>query len=312
MFKLWSETNKGAKEKLRPDLGFRGWDELSREEKERVWQHLNLHAGPFFNYVLKTICFFNENYKYKNFTPRYLRLGNQEEALIDFQGIFMNQEEDVVMELFSVYVKFLYESKVEDQERMRKEKDPVKKAFKSFPVAGEQHDFDIFLERINDTFLQFGVKWYLTEEGFVSRQDEKIVQEIYDPVLAYLQDAKWKEVSRDLSDAFIDYRMNTPQGYSGCVTKTISAVQAFLQILVRGQTGEGDIALLIKEAKKEGLIPDDVFTETIFRNVESIFARERQATADAHPKVDYANEKSARMILNLAMVFIQYCMQKDE
>jgi hypothetical protein len=44
---------------------------------------------------------------------------------------------------------------------------------------------------------------------------------------------------------------HTPQGYSDCITKTFSAIQAFLQILVYGKTGKGNFADLIKEAREK-------------------------------------------------------------
>lgn len=94
------------------------------------------------------------------------------------------------------------------------------------------------------------------------------------------------------------------------MTKTISATEAFLQILVEGKTGGTKLSPLISEAQKKNLIPNDIFTQAIFKNIDSIFARERKSTGDGHPKDEYATEKNARTILNLAMVFIQHCIQK--
>ena len=119
-----------------------------------------------------------------------------------------------------------------------------------------------------------------------------------------------KKVEELFNSEFPEYRKNSPQGYSNSVTNTISAVQAFLQILNTGKTGKGNISPLIVEAQKKGLIDDDSFTKQIFDNIESIFAKERQETSIAHPKKGYATEQNARTILNLAMVFFQHCIQK--
>ena len=119
-----------------------------------------------------------------------------------------------------------------------------------------------------------------------------------------------EKVNEILTDSFADYRKNMPQGYSGCVTKTISAVEAFLQILVENRTGGTKLSPLISKAQKEKLIPDDIFTQTIFKNIDSILSRERMTKGDGHPKDEYATEKNARTILNLAMVFLQHCIQK--
>lgn len=83
-----------------------------------------------------------------------------------------------------------------------------------------------------------------------------------------------------------------------------------MQILVYGKIGRGTLSKLIAEASKKKLIPNDTFTETVFNNIDSIFARERQSAGIAHPppKNEYATEKNAHMILNLAMIFIQHCI----
>lgn len=151
----------------------------------------------------------------------------------------------------------------------------------------------------------------MIEDQFVPKQEEKIVKEIYEPVLSYLSNKKWQKVNEILSDAFADYRKNTPQGYSDCVTKTISAIQAFLQILVDNKIGSSEgIKSYIEKAKNKNLIPQDKFSTEIFKNIEAILMRERGKTGSAHPSPEYATEKNARMVLNLAMIFIQHCMQK--
>lgn len=315
MFKLWSEINTDSKESLNPDLGLRNWGDLKPEEKQKIWHYLDWYffdaqikeqygmmggvEKRFYEFygeyrekeykqkaIHKSILYLNENYKAKSFADSYLKNPNLNTACYDFHNIFMNQNEVVVMELLSAYAKFLYEFTKND-------------AY-----------IDNLLSRINDVFLQFGIKYHLTRDGFVPRQDEKIIEEIYEPVLDCLSDPKWKEVNTLLADTFLEYRKNTPQAYSNCVTNTVSTVQAFLQIIVNGKTGRGDISKLIPEAQKKNLIPNDTFTVQIFSNIESVLARERQETSIAHPKKQYANEKNARLVLNLAMVFFQHCIQK--
>ncbi len=338
MFKLWSEINADSKESLKPDLGLRIWDNLSPEEKQKIWHYLDWHffdaqlkeeygmmggvEKRFYEFygeyrekeykqktIHKSILFLNENYKAKSFADSYLKNPNLNTACYDFYNIFMNQAEVVVMELLSAYAKFLYEFTKND-DYIYKSENETEKDFLERKTKAEYKFFDNFSSRINDVFLQFGIRYYLTRDGFIPRQDAKIIEEIYEPVLGYLSDQKWKKVNEILSDAFSDYIKNTPQGYSGCVTKTISAVEAYLQILVDGKTGGKNLSSLISEGQKNNLIPNDIFTQNIFKNTEAIFARERKATGDAHPKDEYATEKNARTILNLAMIFIQHCIQK--
>jgi len=40
MFKLWSEKNNEANGLLSPTLGLRDWNDLSHEEKDRMWQYI--------------------------------------------------------------------------------------------------------------------------------------------------------------------------------------------------------------------------------------------------------------------------------
>lgn len=338
MFKLWSEINSDSKESLRPDLGLRSWDDLSTEEKQKIWHYLDWYffdaqireqygmmggvEKRFYEFygeykekeykqktIHKSILYLNENYKAKSFAASYLKNPNLNTACYDFFNIFMNQTEVVVMELLSLYAKFLYEVTKND-DYIYKSENETEKDFLERKIKAEYKFFDNFSNRINDVFLQFGIKYFLTRDGFIPRQDSKIIEEIYEPVLSYLSDPKWSKVNEILADAFSDYRKNTPQGYSNSVTNTISAIQAFLQILNNGKTGKGNISQLIVEAQKKGLIANDSFTKQIFDNVESIFAKERQETSTAHPKKEYATEKNARTILNLAMIFFQHCIQK--
>jgi hypothetical protein len=111
-----------------------------------------------------------------------------------------------------------------------------------------------------------------------------------------------------LANAFSEYQKKTPLGYSNSVTNTVTSIQAFLQILCSGKTGTGDISKLIVQAQTKGLIPNDAFTKIIFKNLEAILMQERQDKGIAHPPKEYATEKNARLVINLAMVFFQHCI----
>jgi len=336
MFKLWSEVKKEAKGDLSPDFGFRNWNDLSSDDKYLIWKYLE---GHFFkkdelrqdfsygnrrcNYeffgnddekdnkltrVVDSIQIINLKYKAKSYARNFLENSKFNSACQDFYQIFSTQSVNVVLELLSLYARLIILER-NDREPRRNENESDDD-FKKRTLEWRWEVFDRFSEDLNEVFIQFGVKYYLTRDSFVPRQDSKIMEEIYKPVLNYLSDAKWKEVNNLLEDSFSEYRKNTPQGYSNSVTNTISAIQAFLQIINNGKTGKGNISQLIIETQKKGLINNDSFTKQIFDNVESIFAKERQETSTAHPKKEYATEKNARTILNLAMIFFQHCIQK--
>lgn len=333
MFRLWSENSSEAKNLLSPDLGLRIWDSLSEQEKYRIWKYLEIYffdANPKWSHntyggTEKYFEFFAPNehdktqrieiaingmyhsYKAKNYTPKYLETGDNFAACTDFYSIFTTEEGHVVLELLSFYcLAMIRERKGKFYSTHGLEED--KNEYKEEALSWEMEGFNDFRNLLNDVFTSFGLNVHLTENGFVPRQEEKITKDIYEPVIKCLANPKWVEVNKLLADAFLKYRENNPSGFSTCVTHTVSAIQAFLQITVTGKTGTGEISKLIVQAQKEKLIPSDMFTKEIFKNIESIIMRERQETGDPHPKKEYATEKNAKLVLNLAMVFFQHCL----
>ena len=55
MFKSWSETKKEALDQLKPDLGMRSWNDLSSDEKYKIWKFLEYF---FFNRSFDALVFF--------------------------------------------------------------------------------------------------------------------------------------------------------------------------------------------------------------------------------------------------------------
>lgn len=329
MFKLWSQVREDAAKELKPDLGLRNWNGLKADERLIIWKHLYLYffeikpdyEGSNYTFwgdddekylkgkrILYSISALNDLYKAKNFTPNFLDNSNLDSACRDFYSIFKNHSDNVVLELLSLYGKTILIEREEREpyQNPGETKEDFQKRTKEWRFAA----FDEFAKKLNEIFSEFGINVYITRAGFIPRQDEKITKSIYSPVLNVFSDPKWKDVNSLLVDAFAEYKKNTPQGFSNCVTNAVSSIQAFLQLLNDGKTGKGNIVNLISIAQKDKLIPDDFFTKTIFKNIESILAYERQETSTAHPKKRYSSEKNARLILNLAMVFFQHCIQK--
>jgi hypothetical protein len=311
MFKSWSKTEPEAMKELHPNLGHRNWDELSVDEKDKVWHFLK-------NYFLNdeenlrtyfSIYCLNENHKYRAYGKHFLHSQSSESAKMDFEHIFRNESQNVLLELFSCFAKAILVEK--SKKTIYKDTGETDEEYKNRVNEYRHEDFDEFAERLNDVLEHFGVNVLLTRQGFIPRQDDKITKEIYIPVLTFLSKEEWASVNRDLRDSFKDYQAKTEPGYSSSITHAISALQAFLQILIDGKVGSSEgINSLIKKAQEKALIPIDKFSSEIFKNIESILMRERGKTGDAHPKLEYANEKNARLVLNLVMIFIQHCIQK--
>jgi hypothetical protein len=335
-FQTWSESNEDARKSLRPDFGLRTWADLSQDHLKLIWihfepfffqsrmsnnrsikhSHYNGDYYPFTGdeaeqsmkisrifFAIKELCL---RFKAKEYAPNFLKEKTVHNACMDFFHIFMYDRPDVVIELISLYAKELIEGKNKrylirvsgesegDYDKRREEWDWI--------------PFDQFAYHLNDVFSHFGLNYFLTRRGFALRVDEKIIEDVYVPVLRSLSSLQWNPVNSLLSESFAEYRKNTPEGYSTCVTKSVTALEAYLQILTTGSTGEGKFAELIRNAQKNKLIPDDPFAKTFLKDITSVLMQERQATGDAHPRKEYANEKNARLVLNLVMVFLQHAI----
>lgn len=283
LFKLWSSNNPDVAEKICPHLGMREWNDLKPEEKQKIFAHF-FNKGWFnkTNLVFYTIEALNERYKRKSYGQRLLEHGGPhferdyfgtqifescclETTVADFELIFLNENQDVVYEMLSLYVVLSIDSssiqKIDESDEESRKNEIINRAYEKADKFS--HDF-------NDIFEQFSLNVVLTRNGIVFRQDKKITEEIYVPVLSYLSGKKWSPVNRDLTDAFRKFQEKTPQGYSGCITHAISALQGFLQVLVYDKTGKGDISDLIPEAQKKGVIPSDSFSTKIFKDIQSI------------------------------------------
>jgi hypothetical protein len=311
MFKRWSEKDSDARKLMSPDLELRGWNELSNLEKEKMFQFLR----PWFDSEENSRVFFtalklNEAHKTKAYASRTLEDMSESSAKYDFENIFNNEDGHVVLEMLSIYAENIIEERSSETGNIRRYNFDSEEQYRERLLEWRWAEFDKFAKRLNDVFEQFGINLLLSRQGFISKQEEKITEEIYVPVIKALSSGEWKEVNRELRDSLQEYQRNTDQGYSNSITHSISAVQAFLQIIVDGEIGGNEgISALIKRAQAQELIPDDKFTETIFKNIDAILMRERGLTGDAHPKKEYANEKNARLVMNLVMVFIQHCLQ---
>lgn len=308
-FKLWSETNPEAKKVLSPDLDVREWTDLNPHEKQRM----RFYLRPFFEgsksnrRIHCSIIALNEVHKYSSYGVNFLRDPNSETARQDFENIFLKQSEHVVFQLLSIFCRAILVERTDSP--FPKSTEESEEEYKKRHTRWKYEEFDRFKEGLNDVFEQFGINVVVTRAGFVPRQDRKIIDEIYHPVLNFLSGEEWEEVNRELRDAFNDYQAKTRAGYSSTVTHAICAIEAYLQICLYGKTGKGTLSDLITKTINKGIIPNDAFSKQIFKNIESILAKERKETGDAHPKKEYATEKNARLMLNLVMTFLQHCIQ---
>ena len=306
-------------------IPWRSFNELSNDEKRSMLLHFkrrqyfwgyNLSSqrdfmGDSFEKVSSVedgityaINSMNTLYKKECYAKQTLEHWTFQNVYEDFKNIFLNRDENVVYELISLYgMGLVTKSEERKPNRNQGESDDD---YEKRKIEAAFDQFDQFQDVLNDIFEDYKVNMQLTRFGFVPRQDKQIIEDIYLPVLKVLSLLKWKKVNRDLKDAFEAYGKSTPDGYSECMTHCYTAVQALLQELV------GDTSLSIKnanqEAAKRGLVPNDAFSSSAFKEILSTFEQLRMKHGDAHPKEEYANEKSAKIMLNLTMVYLQHCL----
>lgn len=319
-FKVWSESNSEAKKELTPDLGLQNWDDFwGTDAKDKLLTYL--FPQKFLHWseqIAQSIHELNNKYKVNSYAKNFLNHKGphyeakkykyvfaqccQEIAIKDFKTILLEESQTVVYELITIFANNLINHSLLNSidEKNQDFQDQIDISFKQF---------DEFKNNFNDVSDQFGLNISISRNGLIFKHDKKITQQIYEPVLNLFSDPKWVDVNRDLSDAFLEYQNNTNKGYSDCITHTVSAVQAFLQIIVHGETGKGNIDKLLQKAIKENRIPNDTFSQKTFKDIQSILMFERQHKGNPHPKKEYGNEKSARLVLNLAMIFFQHCLQ---
>lgn len=320
-FILYGENERGVENDIQPELSLRSWSDLCDQEKQTAFQELENKnwIDSYSQEILSTIEYLNHQYlrqcpgkhlhaiKPKS-SHGHMRYNNDSDrmkaAVLDFQHIFMQEEsEALVFRMLSKFAEghidgFAYRQASEANDKS-KQKEYIDEAFRQF---------DKLANCLNHIFEQFAVNQVVTRNGFVPRQEEKIQEDVYVPTLRLLSNPKWKTVSVDLADMFEDYRQ---EDYAETITKAHLAVQRFLQILVgeEGKNGKGEVGKLLKQVKDEGIIPLNRFTEPLINLTQSYITSERANNSTAKPSTKETTSIDALLMMNIVMVFLQYCLQ---
>lgn len=303
MFKLWSENNQENKKKISPLLPYREWDSLTLTEKQTILSHLN-HKGWMKEHdedIRHCTAYLTSAYKKQNPCPNTLRILASESisqyhqsyeridfenrlqaaAFKDFMNIMETGQQDLVYEMLSFYAK--RQTKSYDDKR-----------------------FERFCNCFNDIFGQFSINIMLTNSGLIPRQENAIIEDIYKPLFQFLSSPYWKPVNKEIEDGL---RAFNKHKFDHCIEHVSNAIQAFLQIRVYGKVGKGKISSLMPEARKRNLLPDNELTNQYVGIIADYIGKERASKSGAHPKIDEANESDAKLLLNIAIVVLQYWFQ---
>ena len=313
-FLLYGENDPKIESNIQPQLPLRKWGELSDEEKNIAFQEL-INKGwidrQYLTKILETIEYLNSTFlrqcpgKHLHSISARVDFDSMQAALIDFKHIFLNEKSDaLVFRMLSKYTEsFIYTSDyhlaVGSQDNNERKKLIDEAFFK----------FDKLADCLNHIFEQFAVNQLVTRNGFIPRQDDKVTEGVYIPTLHILADPKWKSVSMDLAQMFDDYR---EEKYAEAITKAHRAVQRFLQVLVgeEGKSGKGEVGKLFQKAKESGEIPMNQFTEPFITIIQKFIASERATNSTAKPSIKEATASDALFMMNIVMVFLQYCLQE--
>ena len=323
-FLLYGQDEPDIEASIQPSLALRRWGDLSETEKQTAFQELE-NSGWLESYckeILQTIEYLNYTFlrqcpskhlhgikpKSDHYRGGYSNESERmEAALTDFQHIFLQEKSDaMVFRMLSKFVSCYIDGY--DYGRAAESKDDEERKKLINEAFGK---FDRIGNCLNHIFEQFAVNQVVTRNGFIPRQDEKIMNEIYIPTLRILADPKWKPVSIDLAKMFEDYR---EENYPEAITKAHSSVQRFLQILVgeEGKNSKGEVGGLFRKAKDEGVIPINRFTEPIINAIQGFIPSERATNSTAKPALKNATSSDALLMMNVVMVLLQHCLQNPK
>lgn len=318
-FLLYGQNDPNIEGAIQPTLALRQWEDLSDVEKQTALQEIENCGwfGPYSEEILQTIEFLNYKFlrkcpgknlhaiKPKN-DPRALSYDSDrmDAALRDFKYIFLHEESDALV--FLMLSRFV-ESYIDGFSYQRAAESRKKKERKEY-IDSAFSKFDSLANCLNHIFEQFAVNQMVTRNGFVPRQDSKIMDEIYTPTLAVLADPKWEPVSINLAKMFEDYR---EKNYAEAITKAHSAVQRFFQILVgeEGKNSKGEVGVLFKKAKDAGIISTNRFIEPIVVAIQGFIPSERATNSTAKPAIKEATAADALLMMNVVMILLQHCLQ---
>ncbi len=319
-FLLYGQDDPKIESSIQPSLDLRSWGSLISHEKEIAFKELRNRGWYDENYsseILITIQHLNHHFlrqcpgqhlhavqptqDYRGHSNEFDRM---KAAALDFQHIFLYEKSDSMV--FRMLSKFA-ESYI-DRNAYRRASEVVSEEERAKNIGDAFDDFDKLSSCLNHIFEQFSVNQMLTRNGFIPRQEKKIVDQIYTPTLKILTDPKWKTVSDNLAGMFNDYR---EKNYPEAITKAHSSVQRFLQILVgeEGKNGMGELGKLFGKAKTEGIIPVNRFTEPIVTVLQGFIPSERATNSTAKPSLKETTASDAILMMNIVMVFLQHCLQ---
>ena len=316
-FKLFSESYPEIIEHIQQQPPLRQWSDIDVEEKQNMLNELVItkvlkdNSRP----VLASVAHLNRKYllvrpgkylyKHQAFLDRD-PLGENSAARKDFEEIFVHADsQGLVFEMLSMFAKCFINGYYLDLAKNAKNDE-----HRAQYIQSAYSDFERLKWHLDNIFGQFGVNMSLTRNGFVPVVDEKILDEIYQPVLRVLSDPKWEMVNADMREMFDSYHV---QEYPEVIAKASNIVQRYLQVLVGEEKNvKGGFGKLFELAKRKGITSDHPFTNRIINAIESFISEERANKSSAKPSKKQPTSSDALITMHVVMVFLQHCLQNKE
>ncbi len=323
IFRLFGDGDAKTEAEIQPKLQLRDWIDLKSSEKEIAIKQLvnNGWLNEYSKELLTTISYMNHHFlrvlpgkrlhdvEPENSYDRY----NQKEyiqmkaAYEDFKDVLLNEKSSslvyrMLSKLASEYIDWTYYDWARKAENDEKRGENLNKAFEKF---------NRLANCLNHIFEQFSINIVVTRSGFVPRQDDKILEDIYIPTLNILSDPKWKSVSDDLKIMFEKFKN---KDYQETITIAHRAVQRFFQILVseEGKNGKGELKELFRIAKDQNIVSSDRFVEPMIEVISKFLPAERAKKSTAKPNTELVKSRDALLVMNVLMVLFQHCLHKSD
>ena len=304
-FRIYGEGSKEIQEKIRPTLDLREWDELSAQDKIIAYKFFWNHQ---FKWAAKaTIQYLNTEYLsaipgHNLLDAEYSHRDGLEAASTDFQRIFINEKQELVFAMLAKFVdRFIDYPALNQLEQIELSEDNFERRVdQAFQSA------DIHIKSLNHIFEKFAVNQVFSREGLFPRQDQKIIEEIYQPTLKVLSDPKWKTVNTHLVKMFNDYRN---KNYDDIASEAYNSIYAFLKVenKIDGGNSKGEFGALF--SKVSNSINQTGSVKRFLGHISSLISDARANQGSAKPTVENQiplSSSESLLIMNEVMILLQY------
>ncbi|MFA5917580.1 MAG: hypothetical protein WC850_05105 [Candidatus Gracilibacteria bacterium] len=314
VFKIYGEGNSEIENKIRGDLSLKSWINLSEKDKQNIILNLEKKGwiDQYSDILVKIGNYFNEKYmsiypfrKLNSIIPEidYSRPNFKNEynmksaAYNDFKYILLFAQEDLVYKVISMFANELNERHLFRLLTDKSTTEDINKAFEKF---------DRFCNWFNHISEQYSLNLILTREGFIPKQEEVIINNIYIPTISLLQNPKWLKVDKLLIKVFEDFQNKS---YSSVISGSHNVLQKFLQIFLgeKEENGKGAFGKYFSEFKKNEKL-NNQFTNGILTTTQSFLSSERAEKSDAKPGKKEPTLQDALLVMNTSLVFINFCL----